>query len=298
MSKNILADQDFGNIARILNLPDPTAGKHAATRDYVDARFEQLAWKEAVRASSTANINLAAPGANIDGIAMAANDRFLAKDQTTTTENGIYVWNGAAVAATRAADASTFDELESAIVTAEEGTANGGTSWRQTAVNGVIGTNAPAFVSFGASSGGGGWTQIGSTINTTSGTSASFTSIPSTYSDLLLVFEGVSHNNGTATNFRLGLSDDGVNWTADTPINNTTFANTATIYGGLLIPGYRKTAGLTPMLVESLTADRTISASIGLAFALAWRIAAGIQALRITVQAGSFDAGALKLFAR
>jgi hypothetical protein len=78
---------------------------------------------------------------------MVSGDRFLAKDQATTSQNGIYVWNGAAVAATRALDASIFRELEGAVVKVEEGTSNTGTQWRQTAVNGVIDTNPIVWVS-------------------------------------------------------------------------------------------------------------------------------------------------------
>ena len=51
---------------------------------------------------------------------MVAADRFLAKNQTAPAENGIYIWNGAAVAATRALDANTAAELEQAIVTVED----------------------------------------------------------------------------------------------------------------------------------------------------------------------------------
>lgn len=53
------------------------------------------------------NINLAAPGAVINGVTMAAGMRFLAVDQTLPAENGIYIWNGAAVPATRSTDADT-----------------------------------------------------------------------------------------------------------------------------------------------------------------------------------------------
>lgn len=125
----------------------------AATQAYVDALFEGMAWKDSVRAASTANINLASPGTTIDAVAMAAGDRFLAKDQTTGNQNGIYVWNGSAVAATRAADASTFAEMEAAVVTVEEGTAGAGTVWRQTAVNGTLGTTTITWAAFGGSSG-------------------------------------------------------------------------------------------------------------------------------------------------
>ena len=141
MPAPVLSDQDFGGVARILNLPDGTLPQHPATVAQLSAQIEGISWKDSVRVASTANINLASPGATIDGITMTAGDRFLAKDQTTVPTNGIYVWNGAATPATRAADASTFAELEAARVDVEEGTTNGGTSWRQTQVNGVIETN-------------------------------------------------------------------------------------------------------------------------------------------------------------
>lgn len=151
MSKPILSDLDMGSIARILNLPDPTLAQHPATKAYVDSAVEGMAWKDSVRVASTANINLSAPGTSIDSISMSVNDRFLAKDQTTPSQNGIYIWNGAATPATRAADASTFPELEQAVVTIEEGTSNGGTTWRQTQVNGTLDTTAVVFTTFGTS---------------------------------------------------------------------------------------------------------------------------------------------------
>jgi hypothetical protein len=50
---------------------------------------------------------------------------------------------------TRSLDASTFAELEQAIITVEEGT-DAGTTWRQTQINGVIDTNNIIFTSFAA----------------------------------------------------------------------------------------------------------------------------------------------------
>lgn len=148
MSKPILVDLDFGSATKILNLPTPTGAGDAAPKSYVDSAIEGLNWKDSVRAASTANINLAAPGTTIDGVTMAANDRFLAKNQTTVPANGLYIFNGDATPATRAADASTWLEMEGAIVIVEEGTANAGTSWRQTQVNGVLDTNDIIFTSF------------------------------------------------------------------------------------------------------------------------------------------------------
>ena len=140
---------DFENTARITNLPASAANGQPVVHEQLAAAIEGLSWKDNVRAASTANIALAAPGASVDGVAMVAGDRLLAKDQTLPAQNGIYVWNGAAVAATRALDVSTFAELESAVVVVDEGTANAGTQWRQTQVNGVIDTNAVVWAAAG-----------------------------------------------------------------------------------------------------------------------------------------------------
>lgn len=90
-------------------------------------------YKASVRVASTAAINLAAPGANIDGAAMVAGDRFLEKDNATLADRGIYIWHGAAVPATRALDADTGAEFNGgAIIPVEEGTLNADTNWQIT----------------------------------------------------------------------------------------------------------------------------------------------------------------------
>lgn len=150
MARSQLVDLDFGTVSKIINLPSPSASSDAATKGYVDSAIEGLAWKDSVRVASTANINLAAPGATIDGITMVANDRFLAKNQTSTLENGIYIWNGSSSPATRAADANTSAGLEQAVVTVEEGTSAAAT-FRQTSVNFTLESGAVAFTNFGTS---------------------------------------------------------------------------------------------------------------------------------------------------
>ena len=151
MAKPVLIDLDFGTNAKVINLPTPTAAGDAVNKAYVDSAVEGLAWKDSARVATQANINLSAPGATIDGITMATNDRILVRSQTTTTENGVYIFNGAATPATRSLDASTFEELEQAVISVEEGTSANAT-FRQTAVNGVIGTNAVVWSSFGTAS--------------------------------------------------------------------------------------------------------------------------------------------------
>ena len=148
MSIKVHANLDFTSGAKIVNLPDATAAQDAVTLAQLNAAVEGLNWKDSVRAASTANINLSSPGSTIDGVTMSTGDRFLAKDQSTGSQNGIYIWNGASSTATRALDASTFAELEQAVVVVEEGTANGGTGWRQTQVNGTIDSSSVAFTAF------------------------------------------------------------------------------------------------------------------------------------------------------
>ena len=139
----------------IINLGTPGTGTSAANRDYVDAVARGLDWKASARVGSTGNIVLTGPGTVIDGVTMAANDRFLAKDQTTGAQNGIYVWNGAAVAATRAIDADSDAEVTSGMaVTVTEGTVNNDRVYVLTTNDPItLGTTALAFTQLG---GGGG----------------------------------------------------------------------------------------------------------------------------------------------
>jgi hypothetical protein len=140
---------DAGNRKPYINAAPATANGEVVVFEQLQSAISGLNWKDDVRVASTANVTITSPGASIDGITLTANDRVLLKDQTTQTQNGIYIWNGAAVAMTRTTDADTFDELEGAIVVVTEGSTNAGTGWRQTQVNGVIGTNNVLFVSFG-----------------------------------------------------------------------------------------------------------------------------------------------------
>jgi hypothetical protein len=147
MARKFFTDIDLQSASKVINVPTPTAAGDAVPKSYVDSAVEGLAWKDSARVGTQSNINLSSPGATIDGITMASQDRVLVRNQSTQSQNGIYVWNGSAVAMTRSLDASTFAELEQAIITVEEGT-DAGTTWRQTQINGVIDTNNVIFTSF------------------------------------------------------------------------------------------------------------------------------------------------------
>lgn len=145
MATKQLTDLDFDNASRARNLPAPLLGSDAATMDFVLQQVERLKFKTSVRVATQGNVNLAAPGASVDGVAMSAGDRFLTRANTTASQNGIHVWNGAAVPATRALDANTAAELEAAVVVVEEGT-DAGVQYRQTAVNFTLDTDPVTWV--------------------------------------------------------------------------------------------------------------------------------------------------------
>jgi hypothetical protein len=75
-----------------------------------------------VRVASTANVETRSGLLTIDGVALLAGDRVLLKDQTTASQNGI--WVVSTTAWTRATDADSQAELIGATVTVSEGAAN------------------------------------------------------------------------------------------------------------------------------------------------------------------------------
>jgi hypothetical protein len=108
---------------RIQGVGDPTAPADAVNLQYLTNFLQGMRFKDPVRAATTANVNLAAPGASFDGVALNNGDRLLVKNQTAGAENGIYVFAGASSPLVRALDADTAAELRSAVVVVSEGTA-------------------------------------------------------------------------------------------------------------------------------------------------------------------------------
>lgn len=150
MALDVQTSLDFGSSRRILNLPAPLSANEPVRQSDLTSALEGMAWKDNVRVYCGTNITLTSPGAALDGVTMAVNDRFIAGAQTTGSQNGIYVWNGAAVAATRSLDANTAAGLENATASVDEGT-SAGTTKRQSLVNFTLGSGTPTFVNFGTS---------------------------------------------------------------------------------------------------------------------------------------------------
>lgn len=160
MSTQILTNLDFNNAARIQNLPNAVSPQEPATLSQLNSLVEGVAWKDSCRVATQANLTLASPGATIDGITMTTSDRVLVRAQTADAENGVYIWNGSAVAMTRALDMDAAPEVEQAVTTVEEGT-SAGVTYRQTVVNVTLGTTALAWSVFGTAAGAASETSAG-----------------------------------------------------------------------------------------------------------------------------------------
>jgi hypothetical protein len=139
------------NSQKITSLATPTDGTDAATKAYVDSVTEGLHIHEAAVAATTANVNLANALENgdvLDGITLATGNRILVKNQTTQSENGIYVV-AASGQPTRATDFDTAQEVDGGdFIFVYSGTVNGSTGWVQTNKPATIGTDAIAFTQF------------------------------------------------------------------------------------------------------------------------------------------------------
>jgi hypothetical protein len=157
------------NSQKITNLLDPADPQDAATKAYVDATAQGLDVKGSVRAATTVaggNITLIATQ-TIDGVSLSAGDRVLVKNQTTGSENGIWVVASGNWA--RAADAAVGKLTAGAFVFVEEGSVNADSGWVLT-TNGTItvGTTSLAWDQFsgaGQITAGAGLTKSGNTIN-------------------------------------------------------------------------------------------------------------------------------------
>jgi len=95
--------------------------------DKIDSALGMKAVNADVRAATITNIALSGLQ-TVDGVALAAGDRVLVKNQTAGSENGIYVVGSAGWR--RASDADSAGKLAAGVfVHVKEGSANAGTGW-------------------------------------------------------------------------------------------------------------------------------------------------------------------------
>ena len=149
-----------------------------AAKTYIDNTRSGLEVKDSVVVATTGNITLSGTQ-TIDGIAVTAGDRVLVKDQSTASQNGIYVVSASAWS--RATDADTAAEFNSGVFFfVEKGTdnADNGFVMNQDA-DIVFGTTDITFSQFsgaGQITAGSGLAKSGDTLSVNTGTGITVTS--------------------------------------------------------------------------------------------------------------------------
>ena len=131
------------NSQTITNLADPVNSSDAATKSFVEATSQGLDVKDSCVAATTANITISTAlnnGDTLDGVSLSTNDRVLVKNQSTASENGIYVVGSSPA---RAADLAAGADAAGFFTFVEQGTVNADNGFVCTSNKGsaVVGTN-------------------------------------------------------------------------------------------------------------------------------------------------------------
>ena len=127
-----ISTQASNNVAvtggSITGLGSPSSSSDAATKNYVDEAVAGLRTRIIAECASTANVNISnalEAGDAIDGVTLVEGDRVLLKDQSTATENGLYLAvASSAGAASRDPAHDSIAELSGGMVVVNQGTVN------------------------------------------------------------------------------------------------------------------------------------------------------------------------------
>ena len=127
-----IATQASSNVAvtggSITGMSNPSNNLDVSNKQYVDNAIAGLRNRTVAECASTANVNISnalEAGDTIDGVTLVSGDRVLLKDQSTATENGLYLAVGSgAGAASRDPEHDTIAELSGGMITVNQGSAN------------------------------------------------------------------------------------------------------------------------------------------------------------------------------
>jgi len=138
------------NSQTITNVADPVNAQDAATKGFVEATSQGLDVKGSCVAATTGNITIATAlnnGDTLDGVTLSTNDRVLVKDQSTASQNGIYIVGSSPA---RADDLAAGADAAGMFTFVEQGSVNADNGFVCTSNKGsaVVGTNNLTFAQF------------------------------------------------------------------------------------------------------------------------------------------------------
>lgn len=137
------------NSGTLSGLVNPTNSTDATNKSYVDNVASGLKWQDPSRAATTGNITLSSEQ-TIDTVSVVSGDRVLVKDQTTASENGIYIVSTGSW--TRSSDMAASVNAKNFAVFVEEGSSNIDTSYTVTGVSPyTVGTSDITWTKFASS---------------------------------------------------------------------------------------------------------------------------------------------------
>ena len=141
----------------------PTADAHFATKGYVDGVSQGLDIKDSVKVATTANITLSGTQ-TIDGVAVSADERVLVKNQSTASQNGLYLCKASTWV--RTDDLAAGADAAGMFTFVEQGSTNADQGFVCSSDKGsaVVGTNNLSYTQFsggGNLTGGDGITKSG-----------------------------------------------------------------------------------------------------------------------------------------
>jgi hypothetical protein len=156
-----IATQNANNVTltggSITGLGDPATSSEAATKNYVDNLVAGLRTRAVARLASTANVTIASElenGDTIDGVTLVTGDRVLLKNQSTASQNGLYIVV-ASGAASRDPEFDTITELAGQLILVSEGSANADDLYLCTTdASAILGSSAITYTQVFPSSGG------------------------------------------------------------------------------------------------------------------------------------------------